>query len=388
MIKIPAETQYVIDSLLKKGYDAFIVGGCVRDSLMGRTPDDFDVTTSAKPEEVQKLFEKTIPTGIKHGTVTVLVDKTPIEVTTFRTESGYSDSRHPESVSFVSDIKEDLSRRDFTVNAMAYNSLKGIIDFFGGYEDINHKILRAVGNPEKRFEEDALRILRLFRFASTLNFTCEENTQNAALKCADGLEKISRERIFTELYKAANGKNFEAIKPLIKSGSLAFLKIKNLPDFEKIRKASSQKLAFFMFLHFSSTDLDETLSILKTSNNLKNYCKALSRMLMGDIPKTKPDLKRILCEYSADDIKDYLTLKSILEKCDTSSIISLLNDIIENGEPYLISHLDISGEDLQGLGFNGKQIGEILKNLQSDIILNPNLNKKELLLEKLNKFSS
>lgn len=388
MIKIPAETQYVIDSLLKNGYDAFIVGGCVRDSLMGRTPDDFDVTTSAKPEEVQKLFEKTIPTGIKHGTVTVMVDKTPIEVTTFRTESGYSDSRHPESVSFVADIKEDLSRRDFTVNAMAYNPLKGIIDFFDGYEDINRKILRAVGDPEKRFSEDALRILRLFRFASTLDFTCEENTIEAALKCAVGLEKISSERIFTELYKAANGKNFKAIKPLIKSGSLAFLKIKNLPDFEKIRKASSQKLAFFMFLYFSSTDISETLNMLKVSNSLKDYCKALNCMLMGDTPKTKPDLKRLLCENSADDIKDYLTLKSILEECDTSPIISLLNDIIENDEPYLISHLDISGEDLQGLGFKGKQIGKILKNLQSDIILNPNLNKKELLLEKLNKFSS
>jgi len=387
MIKIPEKIEYVIETLLKNGYAAFIVGGCVRDSLMGKTPDDFDVTTSAKPEDVQNLFEKTVPTGIKHGTITVMVDKTPVEVTTFRTESGYSDNRHPESVNFVSDIKEDLSRRDFTVNAIAYNKCDGIVDFFEGGADINRKLLRAVGEPEKRFREDALRILRLFRFASTLCFSCEENTLNAALKCSGGLEKISSERIFTELYKAAKGENFKAIAPLIEKGGLNFLKITKTTDFEKITKADSPTLAFFMFLHFSSEDLSETLAYLKVSNKLKNYCLNLKKMLALPNLKTKADLKTLMCEYGTEYILDYLKLKGILEKTDISNLISLYNEIIKNNEPYLINHLNISGETLQNLGYNGKQIGKILKRLQQEVILNPKLNQKEKLIEKLNKIS-
>ncbi len=388
MIKIPAETQYVIDTLIKNGHSAYIVGGCVRDSLMGKTPDDFDVTTSALPEDVQNLFEKTVPTGIKHGTVTVMVDKTPIEVTTFRTEGGYSDSRHPESVSFVSNIQEDLSRRDFTVNAIAYNKYDGIVDFFGGNEDINNKILRAVGNPEKRFSEDALRILRLFRFASTLGFTCEENTLNAAIKCSKGLEKISRERIFTELYKAAKGENFKVIKPLIENGALAFLKITKTPDFEKVQKANSPMLAFFIFLHFSSQNIPETLKDLKVSNKLKNYCLSLEKMLSLPLPQTKTDLKMLLCEYDCEYVYDFLKLKNILEETDISVLNNLLNEIIQDNEPYLVSHLKIDGEALKNLGYNGRQIGQILKQLQLEVILNPKLNKKEILIDKLNKISS
>ncbi len=386
MIKMPTKPQYVIDTLVQNGHSAYIVGGCVRDSLMGKTPDDFDITTSAKPEEVQNLFAKTVPTGIKHGTVTVIVDKTTIEVTTFRTESGYSDSRHPENVSFVSSIKEDLSRRDFTVNAIAYNKYDGIADFFGGCADINNKILRAVGEPEKRFREDALRILRLFRFASTLGFACEDNTLAAALHCSDGLLKISHERIFTELYKSAKGENFKVIKPLIESKALSFLKITNLPDFEKIKKADSSELSFFMFLHFSSDNILETLELLKVSNKLKNYCIALEKMLKNDLPQTKANLKMLLCKFDAEYIKDYLKLKSILDSIDTSIQISLLTEIISNGEPYLISHLKISGETLQNLGYTGKQIGKILKELQKIAIQNPEQNEQDILIEKLNEF--
>ena len=191
MLSIPENAARVIDRLTQNGYEAYIVGGCVRDSLLGLTVSDFDITTSAKPEKVIELFEKTVPTGIKHGTVTVMIGNEPIEVTTFRTEGVYNDSRHPEDVEFVSDIREDLSRRDFTVNAIAYNEKTGIVDLFGGMSDLENKILRAVGDPEKRFREDALRILRLFRFASQLGFEIEENTLNSALSLKDGLENIS-----------------------------------------------------------------------------------------------------------------------------------------------------------------------------------------------------
>ncbi len=183
MFKIPQNALLVINRLTQNGYKAYIVGGCVRDILLDKTPHDFDITTNAKPNEIISLFEKTVPTGIKHGTVTVILRDEPIEVTTFRTDRDYTDNRRPDNVTFVDDLKEDLARRDFTVNALAYNKTEGLKDFFGGQDDLQNKILRAVGNPEKRFREDALRILRLFRFASTLGFSIEEQTLNDAIKC-------------------------------------------------------------------------------------------------------------------------------------------------------------------------------------------------------------
>ena len=179
MLFIPPEIEFIIDRLENNGFEAYLVGGCVRDMLMGIPPHDYDITTSAEPEITLSLFPKTVPTGIKHGTVTVLNKGFAAEVTTYRSDGEYGDHRRPESVTFVKSLKEDLARRDFTVNAIAYNENEGIKDFFGGKEDINNKILRAVGNPEKRFTEDALRILRLFRFASILGFTPEKGKLSA-----------------------------------------------------------------------------------------------------------------------------------------------------------------------------------------------------------------
>ena len=201
MLSIPENAALVIDRLMQNGYEAYIVGGCVRDSLLGLAVSDFDITTAAPPEKVIELFEKTVPTGIKHGTVTVIIENEPIEVTTFRTEGIYKDSRHPENVEFVSDLKEDLSRRDFTVNAIAYDGDDGIIDLYGGLEDIKTRTLRTVRNPDERFCEDALRIMRLFRFASQLGFSIEENTEKSALSKLASLENISAERVFAELKK-------------------------------------------------------------------------------------------------------------------------------------------------------------------------------------------
>ena len=183
-ISIPQPASQIIKTLSAHGYEAYVVGGCVRDMLMDITPHDYEITTSASPEIILSLFEKTVPTGIKHGTVTVINSGFAAEVTTYRTDGEYSDHRRPERVTFVKSLKEDLARRDFTVNAIAYNENEGIKDFFGGREDIINKILRAVGEPKKRFCEDALRILRLFRFASVLEFTPEEATLKNALKCA------------------------------------------------------------------------------------------------------------------------------------------------------------------------------------------------------------
>ncbi len=268
MLFIPPEIKFIIDRLGDNGFDAYLVGGCVRDMLMDITPHDYDITTSAPPEIIPSLFNKTVPTGIKHGTVTVINGSFAAEVTTYRADGEYSDRRRPRSVTFVKSLKEDLARRDFTVNAIAYNENEGIKDFFGGRKDVKNKILRAVGNPEKRFTEDALRILRLFRFACVLGFTPEAETLKAALNCAPLLESISAERISAELRKSLNGENPAALKPLTDIGGLQFIGIKN-PDYSKILPLQGTGLALFGFLYSSADDLMSALKFLKPSNKEK-----------------------------------------------------------------------------------------------------------------------
>lgn len=382
MLKIPEKIEYVINTLLKNGYEAYIVGGCVRDMLLGKTPFDFDVTTSATPEEVMNLFEKTVPTGIKHGTVTVIIEKEPIEVTTFRSESEYNDNRHPESVSFIKNIEGDLSRRDFTVNALAFNNSKGIIDCYGGIKDLENRILRAVGEPQKRFSEDALRILRLFRFASTLEFTCEEETLNWALRLSHNLENISRERIFTELKKSVSGKNFRIFEHLINANGLEFLGINQIPDFEVVKKCRhNPNLALFAFLYLCKSDISTVLGELKTSNNIKKYCETLLKLLDLPYPESKAELKKLLCIANSEILNDYLDFKNFAFGVNTDTQKTLLEEIIAQKEPYFISHLEINGEILKNLGITGKRSGNILKLLQKEVILNPKNNTKEKLME-------
>jgi tRNA nucleotidyltransferase (CCA-adding enzyme) len=370
MFKIPKNALFVIDRLTKNGYKAYIVGGCVRDILLEKAPHDFDITTSAKPEEIISLFEKTIPTGIKHGTVTVLIENEPIEVTTFRTEGVYTDNRRPDSVEFVTDLREDLSRRDFTVNAMAYNEDEGVIDYFGGKEDLKAKILKAVGDPEKRFTEDALRILRLFRFASTLNFEIHENTFTAALKCAHLLKTVSRERIFEELKKAVLGDNFKVFAPLIECGALKFLNITNLPDFDKIKALKKHPL-LCLYLSFGTKALIE----LKPSNEQKEYFKTLDALSAMPPPQTHADIKEMLNIAGNEILNDFFILNS-LNQNDLKSVIS-------SGEPYSVSHLKINGNDLINMGYKGEEIGKILEHLRKVAIINPQKNTKENLLKEI-----
>lgn len=212
-MEIPSYTARVLNALNSAGFEAYIVGGCVRDNIMGITPHDYDVTTSALPEETKKVFAeyRVIETGLKHGTVTILSENEPVEVTTFRVDGEYLDGRHPESVSFTNSLRADLSRRDFTMNAIAFSPNAGYADFFGGQKDIERGIIRCVGEPTKRFGEDALRILRALRFAAVLGFEIEDNTAQAAVECAELLEKVSRERIFAELKKLLCGQYAEGV---------------------------------------------------------------------------------------------------------------------------------------------------------------------------------
>ena len=377
MLKIPEKIKFVLRTLTQNGYEAYIVGGCVRDSLLGITPSDYDVTTSAKPQEILGLFDKTVPTGLKHGTVTVIIENEPIEVTTFRTEGEYKDFRHPQNVEFVTDLREDLSRRDFTVNAVAYNETVGLVDLFGGLSDLENKILRSVGDSDKRFKEDALRILRLFRFASQLEFTPEEKTLKSALKLQNGLKNISKERIFSEIVKAVNGKNPKAILPLINSGGLEFLGICKTPEFTTI---DDSDLRLFVFLNTSSENPIEVLKTLKAPNRQIDFANKLLKLQSIEM-ENKEDIKNALF------LTDFNAVNSFLQLQEDEGKLKLLAEIIKNKEPYLISHLAISGEDLKELGFKGKEIGEILERLRQTVVCSPEKNRKEILLT-LTKYNS
>ncbi|MBQ4119124.1 MAG: CCA tRNA nucleotidyltransferase [Clostridia bacterium] len=369
MFKIPSNVSFVMETLINNGHKAYLVGGCVRDMLMGKTPTDFDITTSAFPKEITALFEKTIPTGIKHGTVTVIVDSVPIEVTTFRTENGYSDSRHPDGVNFVRNLPEDLCRRDFTVNAIAYNKCEGLIDLYGGIADIENKILRTVGDAKTRFSEDALRILRLFRFASTLDFSIEQNTLTSALECANLLETISCERIFAELKKAVMGDNFKVLEALILSGGLSFLNLTKTPDFEKINGQTNPLIRLYLSI---STD---TLMLLRPSNKEREFFCTFDYLSLLPTPKNERDIKEMLNTCDSDILKAFFEYKGL--------DITLIDKVLQSHEPYKISHLKIDGKTLLELGFKGEKIGEILEYLRKTVIKEPQKNTKENLLKEI-----
>lgn len=378
--ELPQEIDYVLDILINNGHKAYIVGGCVRDLLCGKAPHDYDITTSATPDETQRLFKKTIATGIKHGTVTVIINGEQIEVTTFRTESGYNDSRHPESVDFVREVGDDLARRDFTVNAMCYNHKEGLIDLFNGKDDINNKVLRAVGTPETRFKEDALRILRLFRFAATLGFAIEKQTFNAAVKCAPLLKNISAERIFVELQKTANGSNPDIIRPLLDTDCLYDYSLKSA-DLNCISKLENkQDLRTFALLNIASYNLPQTLDNLKCSNSFKDYCIKMNYLTQNIINADKISIKKALNYADTDIISDVLLYYRYILSIDILKHKTLLDEIIKNGEAYKISHLDISGKDIMALGYNGKQVGEKLDFLLNEVVKDSTLNKREKLL--------
>ena len=201
VIDLPPKAEYILETLYGAGYEAYVVGGCVRDAILGREPEDWDITTSARPQQVKALFPRTIDTGLQHGTVTVMLRGEGFEVTTYRIDGSYEDSRHPSQVSFTADLREDLRRRDLTINAMAYNPKEGIVDLFDGMKDLERRCIRCVGDPEERFSEDALRMLRGIRFAGQLDFTIEEGTLQAIQKQSDSIGKVSVERIRTEITK-------------------------------------------------------------------------------------------------------------------------------------------------------------------------------------------
>ena len=380
MLFLPSDTEYIIETLQKNGYEAFAVGGCVRDMLNGDTPHDFDITTSAEPETVMSLFEKTVPTGIKHGTVTVIINGVPNEVTTYRTDGEYRDHRRPDSVIFVKSLREDLARRDFTVNAMAYNKRDGLKDFFSGKQDIQNRILRAVGEPERRFYEDALRILRLFRFSSVLGFNIEENTLKAALEYAPTLKSVSEERIYSELLKTVCGKNPAALKPLTDIGGLGFLGVNTSPDYGILPLLGSADTKLFAFLYSGGAEVSPALDFLKVPNKTKKAAQDMLTLLNMPFPKTKPEIKEMLYLTSPSSAENYFDYRSAYGK-DCAAARDMLTEIIKNGEPYRISDLKIGGRDLKKCGISGRAIGETLEKLRRSVLKNPELNTRSELIK-------
>ncbi len=385
-IMIPNYINTAINVLENAGFEAFVVGGCVRDALLKKTPQDYDITTSATPKEIISLFPHTVPTGIKHGTITVVFENDETtEITTFRTEGNYSDSRHPENVTFVKNIEEDLSRRDFTVNAMAYSQKNGLIDPFGGLADLENKVLRAVGIPALRFSEDALQILRLFRFSSQLEFKIEDNTYDCALKLAKNLSNISRERIRDELIKGLCGKNPEVLKELIATDCLSFLGIgKNCFNFDNLNKTSNCHTSRFSYFCFIND-----LHPLKIAQNLRcskvfgKTCENICLLLKRSIPTNKTEIKQILKTFPINDFNEYLNTLCPFQ--NVSKINSFLNEIIENNEAFSLSQLSVNGNDLQKFGIKDKEIKIVLDKLLDFVIKNPEANTKEQLLELVSK---
>lgn len=380
MLFLPSDTEYIIETLQKNGYEAFAVGGCVRDMLNSDTPHDFDITTSAEPETVMSLFEKTVPTGIKHGTVTVIINGVPNEVTTYRTDGEYRDHRRPDSVIFVKSLREDLARRDFTVNAMAYNKKDGLKDFFGGREDIENRILRAVGEPGRRFYEDALRIMRLFRFSSVLGFDIEENTLKAALEYAPTLKSVSAERIYSELLKTLCGKNPAALKPLTDIGGLGFLGVNTSPDYGILPLLGSADTKLFAFLYSGGAEVRAALDFLRVPNKTKKAAQDMLTLLNMPFPKTKPEIKEMLYLTSPSSAENYFDYRSAYGK-DCAAARDMLTEIIKNGEPYRISDLKIGGRDLKKCGISGRAIGETLEKLRRSVLKNPELNTRSELIK-------
>lgn len=346
---------WVLEKLNSGGFEAYLVGGCVRDFLMQRPCSDYDVTTNALPEQILSVFDgcRTLTNGIKHGTVTVLTPE-PIEVTTYRVDGAYSDSRHPDKVSFASSIEQDLARRDFTVNAIAYHPTKGFVDPFGGLLDIKKGLLRTVGDATTRFNEDALRILRGVRFCSQLGFSMEENTALAARKCVCGLDNISNERKYTELVKTLMGKSADNTFREHKEILLYVLKGASLEN-----SLSRGSLAVRWALLLKDTDASDILRRLRADEKTVKDVETLITS-MARAPKSRADVKRLMRDTGADITQELLTLWEALGR-DVSKIKAMINDIIKNNECYCLSTLKVNGRDLKELGLSGRSIGEALE---------------------------
>lgn len=383
----PKYIKNILFALRSRGHAAYLVGGCVRDVMLGLTPNDWDICTSAMPEQIMEIFPDSDPTGIRQGTITVKSGKRSAEVTTFRSESNYTDHRHPDSVMFVGDLVEDLRRRDFTVNSIAYSVDGVVVDPFGGRADLEAGILRCVGDPMVRFEEDALRMFRALRFSARFGFQIEEATL-AAIRAKSHLsEAVSAERVRDEMEKLLISDHPEYFGIAVETGLMdRFLtsrpadlceKLSYLPSVSKKATYRWASLAHTLEAEGCIPSVREFLFSLHIDSRTLRCCTDAAQILHGPILNTTIAWKKCLSVYGVDSVQcaaEYYDAKYHGQACDT------LRSILKSGECFSVSHLAVTGRDLLNLGYKGKALGEILAFLLDYVIEHPEFNSRELLL--------
>jgi len=434
-ISIPNEVKFIIDTLEKSGYEAYAVGGCVRDAILGMEAKDWDICTPALPEQTKQCFKgcRIIETGLQHGTITLLIDHKPFEITTYRIDGIYSDNRRPDKVEFVGDIREDLSRRDFTINAMAYNPSKGILDYFDGIQDIKNKTIRCVGDPDKRFQEDALRIMRALRFASVLGFNIEDETSAAIHRNKGLLRNISVERISMELNRLIVGSNTGDV--LLSYASVLeeiILEIRDMIGFEQnspyhhldvwrhtvesVAKTPAEivlrltmlfhdiakpkfytevdKIGHFYRHQKAGSDIaEEVLSRLKYDNNTIEIVKQLILYHDADIQPRRKHIKRWLNRIGEEQFRRLIVIKRADAMAQSEkyrqdkltvldNILPVLDEIIDRQQCFSLQDLAVNGRDLLEIGIpEGAAVGQILNQLLDLVIDESVENEREVLLK-------
>ncbi|MCL2568625.1 MAG: CCA tRNA nucleotidyltransferase [Oscillospiraceae bacterium] len=382
MTTLPNFLLNTLETIEAAGHSAYLVGGPVRDLVMGKTPDDWDITTSATPEAVMGLFPKTVPTGLKHGTVTVLIDGRSIEVTTFRRDGAYTDHRHPEEVNFVTDLREDLSRRDFTINAMALSRTGELIDFFGGRVDLAAGLIRAVGDPLIRFEEDALRMFRALRFSAQLGFSIDPPTLSAIWAKRHLAGAISAERVRTELEKILLSSRPERIAEVFYNGLLADFAPHPMPTLDSLGQVPAQKhprWACFtaVLMDYSAIEPTAFLRSLRLDNKTIHVA-GTAATLGPSLPAEPIALKHLLSRYGAE----VLTVAAeVAVAYDRSEPAKALENIFQSGDCYSLQTLAVTGADLIAVGHPpGPVLGELLATLLNHVIRHPAANRRSELL--------
>ena len=442
-INLPEKVLMIINNLQFHGYEAYAVGGCVRDSILARRPEDWDITTSARPEEIKRIFRRTVDTGIEHGTVTVLLGKDSYEVTTYRVDGTYEDGRHPKEVHFTTSLEEDLRRRDFTINAMAYNDEVRLVDIFGGMQDLNHHLIRCVGDPGERFSEDALRILRAVRFSAQLDFPIEPETAEAVREMAPNLQKISAERIRAELVKLLVSPNPERIRDAYELGITKVI----LPEWDAmegveqntphhkytvaehtvraLKNVKRDKILRLTMLfhdmgkpqakttdengrdHFKGHALISEEIARKVMHRLKfdnDTIRNVSRLVCYHdyrMEATPKNVRRAMNRIGVELFPYYLAVRLADVKAQSPyrrrekleniiAVRELYRKALLEDQCVTLRQLAVSGRDLMNLGMKpGRELGAMLSELLEYVIDDPERNRKEILCdyvkEKLNK---
>lgn len=405
VIDMPQDVRFIIATLENAGFEGYAVGGCVRDAVLNRIPQDWDITTSALPCDVKRLFKRTIDTGIEHGTVTVMLGTTGYEITTYRVDGEYEDMRHPKSVEFSKNLISDLKRRDFTINAMAYNDRVGLVDEYSGQDDLRCGVIRCVGNAKERFGEDALRMMRAIRFAAQLGFTIEEDTWNAIKELAHNIGRVSRERIAVELGKTLMSDRPQYVMLFSKCGIAGEV----LKELDKAMKGAEKELAletaavaeknlplrYASLMNYQGADAARSLlKGLKLDNFTIKTVTMLALTSSLKIEKDEYFVRKLLSKYGVQDLllilqnqENILIAKELVTKavCDKGrENIQKLRDMIAGvsarGDCFRICDLAIGGRELMALGYSGAAIGEKLNELLEMVLKDPKLNEPEKLM--------